>query len=130
MLKFILAVAVVVASLSANAQISGDLDHADYNQGGYNQGGYDQNNGYDNGGYDNGDYGRRRDRTNWVFQQVDNSGCKRCQVRADQWQTKGCRDFRAYERICNRNNIGIRLACRQPGTKNNDIVYICQYTGR
>lgn len=79
-----------------------------------------------NGGWgNNGGHGRRDDGFHWKFKHVDRNGCNGCELRASEYATRGCTDLSYYERDCNFRNAGIRLACEQPGTKNNDNVYIC-----
>ncbi len=126
MLKFVLTVALVFGSFaSANAQVNGDLRGE---RGGFDRDGRGGNDNRDNrGGMDRHDHGNR---FQWAFQQIDHNGCKRCEVRANEYQTRGCTDLRAYADLCNRRNMGIRLACEKPGTKNDDVVYVCTFVGR
>jgi hypothetical protein len=47
----------------------------------------------------------------WAFVLTDTNGCHSC--------TLGC------DAVCDSSNVGQRKACRQPGTKDNDDVYLC-----
>lgn len=129
----LLAVAMVTAASSAHADIQGNIGFGHDNHGGGdwgNHGGGDWGNhggGHDGGGWGNGHDGGWNDNTQWMFKKVDRNGCINCEVRADQWRTRGCQDLRAYDHLCNRRTIGLRLACRQPNTVNNDFVYVCTF---